>query len=368
MFSPGHAEAGGAARRSRLLASSLAERGWDVRVITRAGTLRQFSVTRSTNLTVIEVPGFGSRRLGTLLFLAVGLPLGLVLGARAAVFVAIQLVSPATAGAVCSTLLGRPFVAMATTSGQLSETAYVMNARFSALRLRLVRRAAFLAAQTEQVAEELSRLVDRSRIVVIPTPVEAVVAPPLSGAPRAVYTGRLSEEKDLFRLIDAWRAILEERADAVLTLVGDGGPYRSVEARLRQAVSVDPVLRNSVTFIGWVPDVAPFLAGSDVYVFPSLSEGMSNSLLEACAWGRIVVASDIPSNRAVLGDDYPLLFTAGDTSSLVEVLHQALDDTAVRANATMSVARRVGECSVDAVVTRLEAMLEAAVDEAGTDR
>ncbi len=368
MFSPGHGEAGGAARRSRVLAAALARHGWEVRVITRAGTLRRFTIGRSSNVTVIEVPGFGSRRLGAVLFLAVGLPLGLAFGARSEVFLAIQLVSPTTAGAVCSAVLRRPFVAMTSSSGQLSETAYVMHAPLSVLRTRLVRRAAFLVAQTEEVADELSRLVDRSRIAVIPTPVEVVSPPPLSGAPRAVYTGRLSEEKDLFRLLDAWRVIAEERSDAVLTLVGNGGSYRSVETRLRQTVSDDPVLRDSVTFTGWVADVAPFLTGSDVYVFPSLSEGMSNSLLEACAWGRVVVASDIPSNRAVLGDDYPLLFATGDTLSLLKALHQALDDPAVRADAVTAVTERARVCSVDVVAARLEATLEAAVRQNGRDR
>ena len=340
MFSPGHGEAGGAARRSRLLASSLASRGWDVRVITRAGTKNRFSIGRSANLTVVEVPGFGSRRLGTMFFLAVALPLGLVLGARATVFLAIQLVSPTTAGALCSALLGRPYVAMATTSGQLSEAAYVMNAPLSGFRRLLMRRAAFLAAQTEQGAEELSHLVDRSRIVVVPNPVEAVDPPPLSGVPRVVYTGRLSEEKDLFRLLEAWRTIVAERPDAVLTLVGEGGRYRSVEAQLRHRVSEDPLLRHSVTFTGWVADVAPLLAGSDVYVLPSLTEGMSNSLLEACAWGRVVVASDIASNRAVRGDDHPLLLTAGDTPSLVEALRRWRGDPAVRAAAVTSAVER----------------------------
>ncbi len=89
---------------------------------------------------------------------------------------------------------------------------------------------------------------------------------------------------------------------------------------MRHRVSDDPVLPHSVTFTGWVADVAPLLAGSDVYVLPSLAEDMSNSLLEACAWGRVVVASDIASNRAVLGNDEPLLFIAGDTLSLVEAL------------------------------------------------
>ncbi|HEX2274962.1 MAG TPA: glycosyltransferase family 4 protein [Acidimicrobiales bacterium] len=357
MFTPGHREPGGAARRSRLLASALAARGWDVRVVTRAGTLFRPAVTRSSNLTVIEIPGFRSRRLGAVLFLTGAIPLGLLWGTRARALIAIQLASPSTAAALCSIGLRRPYIALATTSGRLSETAYVTNQRFAGVRRWLLGRAAFVGAQTDAVASELAQLVDEERVVVVPNPVERVVPPPLSGAPRALYTGRLSEEKDLVRLLEAWRVIAAENSGALLTLAGSGGGYRSVEDELHRLVSSDPVLTASVRFTGWVADVRPLLAESDLYVFPSLSEGMSNALLEACAWHRVVVASDIPSNCALLGDDYPLLFKAGDTVSLVETVQRALNDEEARVQALACLATRIGPYFVDGVVTRLEELL-----------
>jgi glycosyltransferase involved in cell wall biosynthesis len=362
VFSPGHDEVGGAARRSRLLAAALAGRGWQVRVITRAGTRRGLAVRRSANLLVVELPGFGSRRLGAALFLAVGVPLGVVFGARSPVFLAIQLVSPTSAAALCAALLRRPFVAMATTSGQLSEAAFLMEGRLSALRRPLVRRAAYLAGQTQHVATELATVVDRERIVVLPNPVQAVDdAPPLTGAPRVVYTGRLSEEKDLGRLLEAWRVVAEHRPGAMLTLVGDGGRHRPVEHELRRSASADALLRETVQFTGWVADVGPFLAGADVYVLPSLTEGMSNSLLEACAWRRVVVASAIPANVEVLGEEYPLLFAAGDTDSLIGALRRALDDETIRRDAVDRIVERMSAYSVDSVVAKLEGTLESAV-------
>ena len=360
MFTPGHREPGGAARRSRLLASTLATRGWDVRVVTRAGTLYRPSITRSSNLTVVEIPGFGSRRLGTILFLFVAIPLGLFWGARARALIAIQLVAPTTAAALCSIALRRPYIALATTSGPLSEATYLTNRRFARVRRSLLRRAAFVGAQTDAVGRELARLVDHERVVVVPNPVEHVIPPPLSGAPRALYTGRLSEEKDLVRLLEAWRVIAAGNPDARLTLAGSGGRYRSVEDELHRLVSSDPLLTGSVRFTGWIADVGPLLADTDVYLFPSLSEGMSNALLEACAWRRVVVASDIPSNRTVLGGDYPLLFEAGDTTSLVETVQRAFNDEDARTRAVRCLATNITPYSVDSVVTRLEELLKLA--------
>lgn len=362
MFSPGHSEPGGAAGRSRLIATGLAERGWEVRVVTRAGTLRRFHLRRSRALSVLEVPGFGAGPSGALLFFACALPLGLVWGWRATAFLAIQLKSQATAAALCSLSLGRPYIALSTSSGRFSEARYVLEAPLSGIRRRLVGRAAALVAQTPEGATELEALVPPGRVAVVPNPVETVDAPPLNNRPRVLYAGRLSDEKDLGRLLECWRGLVERRPEAHLTLVGEGGHYRSVEDELRRTVAGDPVLRSSVSFIGWVADVGRHLRESDVFVFPSLDEGMSNSLLEACAWRRVVVASDIAPNRAILGHDYPLLFPAGDSRGLTAALDRALGDAAARQAALDRLEGRMSAFSTDTVMGCLEDLLLAAAD------
>jgi glycosyltransferase involved in cell wall biosynthesis len=362
LFTPGHAEPGGAQRRSRVIAAGLAARGWDVRVVTRAGSLRRPRLERSSNLTVIEVPGFDRRRVGGFLFLASALPLGIVWGRHACAFIAIQLMSTATAGAVCSLVVRRPFLGMATTSGRLSEVGYIRDAFLSGLRCRLLGRASWLIAQTASGRDELATLVSSDRVAVIPNPAPAVAAPPsLRGDSRVLFSGRFSEEKDLFRLLRAWRTIAAERHDARLVLAGAGGSHRSVERGVLEAVAGDPVLRRSVVPRGWVADMGPLLSEADVFVLPSLEEGMSNALLEACAWQRIVVASDIPSNREVLGHDYPLLFRAGDTKDLEAKLRAALaDDPGLRAGVRRRLSVRMEAFTLDSVIHRLEGLISAA--------
>jgi glycosyltransferase involved in cell wall biosynthesis len=359
LLSPGHSEPGGAAVRSRILAQTFAERGWEVRAITRAGTQHRFRFNRSSAVTVLEVPGFGRTRIGGALFAAVAAPLGIFWGARASAFVAIRLASPATVAALCGLLVRRPYIALTTSSGRLSELQYVLSTRGAALRRRVLRRAAFLVAQTDAAAAELETLVPRERIAVVPNPVAAVKPTPLNGLPHVLYTGRLSSEKDLTRLLAAWRSIVAELPGARLTLVGAGGAHRSVERELRNTAEADPLLRGTVSFTGWVEDVTQYLRRTDVYVFPSLEEGMSNALLEACAWRRVIVASDIPPNRAVLGDDFPLVFRAGDTDDLVHALRRALTDDLVREQAQQLLEARVREASPDAVVARLEKLIDA---------
>ena len=112
---------------------------------------------------------------------------------------------------------------------------------------------------------------------------------------------------------------------------------------------------------GWVPSVEPYYRANDVFVLPSREEGMSNALLEACAHGRVVVASDIPPNRAVLGDDYPLLFPVGSIEALADRLLTAADPPPPPGTRPGTwCLQRIPEFSVPSVSGRLERLIDAA--------
>lgn len=361
MFSPGHGEAGGAASRSRLIALELAGSGWQVLAITRAGTFNRFRVIRGPGLRVLEIPGFKQPALGGALYLALAIPIGLIAGIRAKNFLAIQLMSTTTAAGVCSLLLRRGFVTMSTTSGRLGESRYISGTRTSWLRRRLLRRATWIVAQTDAVAEELRELTESDRVIVLPNPVALREATPLTGQPRVLFTGRFAAEKDLLGLLDAWESVLSEEPDAKLTLAGSGGEYRSVEADVRERIAGSESLRNGVELSGWIDDVPAILSANDVFVLPSLEEGMSNALLEAVASGRIIVASDIAPNRAVVGDDYPLLYPAGDSSALASALLKGVRLPAGEQEAIRSIlAERLTAFAPAAVIARLEELMDAA--------
>lgn len=361
MFSPGHGELGGAARRSSLIAAQLAASGWKVTVLTRAGTFSRFRMVREPNLWVLEVPGFNRPRLGAALYLALAIPFGFLAGIRARGIIAIQLMSTATAAGLCALLLRCPLIAMSTTSGKLGEVAYISGTRTVGTRVRLLRRASWIVAQTDTVALELRALTGSERVVVVPNPVRATTPAPLRGEPTVLFTGRLSAEKDLLGLLDAWEIVLQEEPDARLTLAGSGGEYRSVEAEVRARVESSDGLRSSVELPGWVNAVDPLLAAHDIFVLPSLEEGMSNALLEAVAAGRIVVASDIGPNRAVLGDDYTLVFAAGDHAALAATLLRALRlGPGERREVRLALEARVQLFSPEAVIARLEELIDAA--------
>jgi glycosyltransferase involved in cell wall biosynthesis len=360
MFTPSPSEKGGAAKHTRTIAGGLAERGWDVTVIARRPDRRRPARSRIGTARVIELPGFGNRPLGLLAFLGLAVPLGL--RRRGAVYVSLELASQAIVAVACATLARRPFVGFNFSSGSRGEIEYFRSSRLWPLRRALLRRADRLVGQTPAAAAELREIVGVERVAVVPTPVERVDPPALSNEPRVLFTGRLTEGKGLDELIDAWGTVLERLPAARLTIAGSGdGGERSVwlpvEEELKARVAVEPALRETVAFSGWVTGVSGLLASHDVYVLPSRSEGMSNALLEAAAWARVIVASDLPANRAILGEDYPLLFGVGDAAAMAERLMAAMSDEALRQDARKRVCARMPGFYADGVLDRIEGLL-----------
>ena len=362
IFAPSPSEEGGAAKHTRTIAGGLAARGWDVTVIARRPGARRPARSRLGGARVIELPGFGSRVLGLAAFLALGVPLGLLRGRRRAAYVSLELASQAIAAVACATLARRPYVGFNFSSGRRGEIEHFRASRLWPLRRALLRRAERLVGQTPAAAAELRAIVGEERTAVVPTPVERVEAPPLSGEPRVLFTGRLTGQKGLEGLIEAWGPVLKRVPAARLTIAGsaesgEGSLWPPVEEELKARVAARPALRETVAFSGWVADVAGLLAGHDVYVLPSRSEGMSNALLEAGAWERVIVASDLEANRAVLGEDYPLLFAVDDAAAIAERLVAALSDEALREQARERVRARMPSFYADGVLDRIEGLL-----------
>ena len=81
----------------------------------------------------------------------------------------------------------------------------------------------------------------------------------------------------------------------MLVLVGTG----LLESKLKEFVTKYD-LEDKVIFSGVRDDIGKILAGLDVFVLPSYTEGLSMSLLEAMACGRAVICSDIPYNHELV--------------------------------------------------------------------
>jgi sugar transferase (PEP-CTERM/EpsH1 system associated) len=167
--------------------------------------------------------------------------------------------------------------------------------------------------------------------------------------------GRLAAVKNYALLLGAFaRAGLGARR-AHLVLAGDG-PERSALAAL--AVSLG--ITAHVHLLGHRDDVNRLLPAFDLFVLPSLSEGMSNTLLEAMAAGVPPVASNVGGNGEIVraGVD-GRLFRSGDESALARELDVLCRNPALRAALGEAARARVQSAfDIRAMVDRYEQLYE----------
>ena len=142
-------------------------------------------------------------------------------------------------------------------------------------------------------------------------------------------TGRLSEasmiigvvcalrpEKGLATLIDAFATIKDVLPGLRLLIVGSG-PMREI----LQTRASEHCLGEQCIFHEAVADVMPLLREIDIFVLPSVSEALSNSLMEAMACGLTVVASAVGGNPELVAEgETGLLFKVGDADDLARQL------------------------------------------------
>lgn len=111
-------------------------------------------------------------------------------------------------------------------------------------------------------------------------------------------------------------------------LVGDGPARAELEARARRTG-----LSERIEFTGFRENIPEILASFDIAVQPSISEGLSISVLEAMAAGKPLVVCDIVGNRELITDGVNgLLVPPGDPSALARALASLLDNP-IRAQA-----------------------------------
>jgi glycosyltransferase involved in cell wall biosynthesis len=147
--------------------------------------------------------------------------------------------------------------------------------------------------------------VSSDRIIVIPNGVDEQKYSPGSSSIKAefnakqiyVYQGRISAEKNVESLLKAWKYCNMGNHGCKLLLVGDGPLKPNLEAAYNT--------EHGVFWLGAIRDDArriEILRGADVFILPSLVEGLSLSLLEAMACGVACVATNAGADASVIAD------------------------------------------------------------------
>jgi glycosyltransferase involved in cell wall biosynthesis len=149
-----------------------------------------------------------------------------------------------------------------------------------------------------------------------------------ANAPVIGFVGRLTADKGIPELVEAFARILRERPRCYLLLVGWFDAAEDALGRdLRRRIEGHP----RIVCTGYVGDAAPYYRAMDLLILPSWREGFPNAVLEAAASGVPVVATACTGSRdAVVSEITGTLVPPGDADAIATAALRILGDDGLR--------------------------------------
>lgn len=225
---------------------------------------------------------------------------------------AYQLFSAGLAVSIANIFLKKKILIKVAGSGVRGDAQDIINHPFSAYKLRLLKKANKIIAINPEIAHELTKLgFYKNNIVEILNGIDVTVYSPdksdkanlknkllLGDGPNIISVARLSEDKNMIITIRAFKILKKNHPDARLYIAGRGGYGK--KNTIYQDMVRELGLTDSILFLGEIQHVRDYLRACDIFILTSLSEGISNSLLEACSCAVPVVVSNNAGNREVV--------------------------------------------------------------------
>jgi glycosyltransferase involved in cell wall biosynthesis len=355
---------GGAERQIQQLAPRLQERGFDVCVITRheKGLARLETID---GVTVYRLACPGPKPLAAIFY--IWSAVRLLSKLHPDLVHAHEILSPASAALLAKYFHGWPVLVKILRGGLRGDIYKLRRRPFWTQRFRVLCEGVdSFVVISQEIDQELTALgVPTTKRAYIPNGVDTDLFGPLQDveknhlrldlqlpvdAPLVVYLGRLTSEKKVDHLLNIWPDIRAAFPRTELLIVGTGPE----ETRLRtQSASL-----AGVRFTGQVNDSRRYLQAADVFVLPSATEGLSNSLLEALSAGLPVLATSVGGTPDVISHEKNgYLIPPDDLPALKMGLMTLLSDPSLRASLGSGGRQRIlADYSLDSVAMRLEAL------------
>jgi glycosyltransferase involved in cell wall biosynthesis len=355
---------GGAERQLQQLAPRLKNLGFDVVILTRHEKgLARFE--RIGGIPVYRLPAAGPKAWAALTFTVSAL-LRLV-RLRPDLLHAHEILTPASIALWAKRLLARPVIVKLLRGGVRGDIFKLKKRPLWRVYLRSLRRGVdvFITISQEIDAELDTLGVRPEQRVSLPNGVDAVRCTPVSeerkqklrlalSLPRkstlVVYAGRLVAEKRVDHLLAVWKDVCAKYPDTHLLILGDGP----------EAAQLKEMQGKSVQFTGQVDDAVPYFQAADLFVLPSSTEGLSNSMLEAMSCGLPVLATNVGGAPDVIRHgESGYLIPPDDKEELRRSLETLLEDRALRFTLGSNARQRIlAEFSLDSVAKRLAALYQ----------
>lgn len=181
------------------------------------------------------------------------------------------------------------------------------------------------------------------------------------GTKKLLFVGWLEEFKGVFDLLDASKSLIQQGYKFQLTFAGDGNAKAQVEEYIRNYN-----LSSYIKLEGWVDDInlLRLLEKNDIFILPSWSEGLPNSMIEAMSAGLSVIVSDVGViSDFIKHDKNGLIVRPKDIDGLRDAISSLLvDNLAIKRTAINGHKFAVSHFSSEITIKRILSVIEEIID------
>ncbi|MEN6552456.1 MAG: glycosyltransferase family 4 protein [Methanobacterium sp.] len=265
----------------------------------------------------------------------------------------IQTISIAVPGLLSKMFLKKPYIVY----GRGADI-YIPD-KFTKLISKIVlKNANFVIALTQDMKEAMMKIYQRD-IIVIPNGIDMERFKEISirtshndKVKTILFVGTLRPVKGVIYLIEAMKIVKNEYHGAKLLIVGDG-----TEGDKLRAIVKELDLEDSVSFAGQRSnnEIPKYMAESDIFVLPSLSEGFPNVILEAMAVGLPVISSKVGGIPNIIQEGINgLLVEPMNSKDIANKILILLNNEDLRKKISINNKIYVQKYSLDTIVEKLE--------------
>lgn len=136
------------------------------------------------------------------------------------------------------------------------------------------------------------------------------------------YSGRIVIDKGMDNIVDTIPMVISKYENVKFVIVGEGSYKGKMIKELHSFVK-----ERKVIFLGKREDVKELISAFDIFIFPTLHENLSNSLLEACIARNAIICTDVGGNKEIIKDHFNgLLIKPNDSIALYKSIVELIED------------------------------------------
>lgn len=142
---------------------------------------------------------------------------------------------------------------------------------------------------------------------------------------KILHIGRFAEVKNHKMIVKAFLNIIKIYPNAILQLIGDGVLKEEIIKLVKELK-----LQDNVEFIGLIDNVFPYLYNADIFILPSIYEGMPITLIEAMTTGLPIVATNVGGIPDMITNEENGVLIKNDINVLFDALIKFINDKELR--------------------------------------